>query len=144
MEITLINYPKPAIIDDTDKELIDDYDNQWFRDSEGYVRVSYSTNGKNKCDNIKLHQLIWKMMGNKGSVSFKDGDRLNCRRENLKPFINGRVPVGVYRSGDKFHAIAWGKDGHGKAFRHSVGTFLTLEEAESARLNEIQKRRFNK
>ncbi len=72
-------------IDYDDIDLLENY--KWNLRTDGYIgtNVWHKNNTRNKA--IKLHKLIGERIGLK-TVSFKDKNKLNCRRENLQEYIN--------------------------------------------------------
>ena len=64
-----------AYFDDKYKDLI--INGKWHIDGKGYCVM------KSGRRILKLHEIIWKAMGKKGKITFKNTNRSDCRSENL-------------------------------------------------------------
>lgn len=135
-----------AVIDDEDAELAL---HSWYAHgmpAKGtvYGRRSFPIS-KGKRGSVLLHRAVMKAKPSDPVVDHRDGDGLNCRRENLH-FVTGTQNA-CNRSGPRVdnttspYLGVW-KSKHGrflaqisfKGKRHYLGSFSTPEEANEARL----------
>ena len=128
MKTLTLRTGETVMMDDLDFEWAQHY--KWYLDPEGYVRATTVVN--NHVKNKKLHTWI-----HGGPASFRDGNKLNCQRDNLKDYVNtggsGRPrksagPPGVYEYKGKFTLNVYVK---GKS--NYLGRFATMDEAIAAR-----------
>lgn len=119
-----------ALIDASDEPLVKG--RTWWRDNRGYVVAKI----KQRC--ARLHRVLLGFPPH--DIDHRDGDKLNNRRENLRPCTNhqnqanskphgGKRFKGVYlqRKSGRFEAAI---HPHGK--RMHLGTFSTAEDAARA------------
>lgn len=126
------------LIDAADAERVAPY--TWWNDGNGYARAW--VNGRR----VRLHNMVFGAVPDGCEVDHRNGDRSDNRRENLRlatqadnarnkgqrPSRTGRT--GVYQHKGKFQAriMAGGK-------QICIGTFNTISEANSARIQAEQK-----
>ena len=143
-EIYLHNSNDPAIIDDEHEQRIQNH--RWYLDAEGYVRANIQQKGKRT--NVKLHRVIANLIGLDSSrgVSFKDGNKLNCRSSNLKQFEcksesdRKYIYDHEYKGKKRYQIELYNEKTKEKEY---VGLADTLEEAKIQRdeaLREMEKR----
>ena len=132
-EIQLAKDRGVALVDDEDFEAALPY--TWWRHSRGYAYTQVRTPGKK--DTIYLHQLISRRMGVSGAPDHENRNKLDCRRENLRPCTHtqnmancgvrkhNKLGVkGVRRSGKRYAAQI-----RNNYKTHHLGTFDTVQEA---------------
>ena len=162
----LTNAIDVVLVDDQDGDLFLTYV-PWYQDNDGYVRTNLrketvyrvgsgeiSSIKVGKAKSIKLHRVIADAMGMingeyLGPVTFKDGNKMNCQRNNLIPFVNGQHRKrgktgvqGVSMLGEKYLVSVWDPKGAGNRGKLiNYGLFETLEEAKVVAEEAIEKRR---
>lgn len=79
-------------IQSQDRHLMDGYSWRVHENRSGGLAVVASTGPRGKSA-LALHTLVWQAMGNTGSVTHRDGNGLNCTRQNLAAaHQRGRLP----------------------------------------------------
>jgi len=79
VEIILSN-GEIAVVDEEDHEAALEY--RWHKHNKGYACTMFG--GRKSRQHLLLHQLVARRMGILGAPDHKDGNKLNCRRSNLR------------------------------------------------------------
>lgn len=112
---------------------------KWFFDRDGYVRRSWKEGGRVR--NGFLHRIVLGLAPGDGRVDHKSGDKLDCRRENLRVVthqanMHNRGPLTGWGS-SRHRGVTRRKNGWEAAGRlnnrfHYIGLFPTEQEAADA------------
>lgn len=94
-----------ALVDDEDVALAE---RRWFLHSAGYAAANVTRGGRKSM--LLLHRAVLGMKPGDGGVDHIDGDRLNCRRVNLRKASQAQnmQNVASYRgSTSRYRGVSW-------------------------------------